>query len=499
MTTVATAWLVYSVALLFEVVLLSVKTSLHVRRPLALVCLVGLCASHAALVAAEPLLFGVPFLFVGMYRIINVMRFAYGRMHTTYLYSVTARSSMQLGILQAAIGVMAWYSGTVPDVLTWSAYIICIGSIVLIGAALVSLISSLKKSRLAPLTAYASTEELPSVTVAIPARNETQDLAECLQSFVASDYKKLEILVLDDCSYDKTADIIKDFAHAGVRFIQGSEPGDTWLAKNAAYQKLASEANGDYIFFCGVDVRVTKNTLQQLMTRVVQQNLRMVSILPSRDSSVSTISDAQMIRYIWELCMPRTLLKRPPVLSTAWLVHTQSLQKVGNFKAVKRKVIPEAYFAKEFFKQKKYSFWRTNNECVVQSKKTIAEQRSTLLRVRYPQLHKRPEALVAVTILELIVILSPVVALNVLPTSLLTWYVVVYLVLYLAVAVVLGWAVSLHKRLYYAFQVVVALPLDVAFSHNSMYKYEFSKVEWKDRNVCMPVMHVIPSLPKLPD
>jgi hypothetical protein len=32
----------------------------------------------------------------------------------------------------------------------------------------------------------------------------------------------------------------------------------------------------------------------------------------------------------------------------------------------------------------------------------------------------------------------------------------------------------------------------------SMFKYEFSTVIWKDRNICIPVMHVIPKLPDLP-
>jgi hypothetical protein len=30
-----------------------------------------------------------------------------------------------------------------------------------------------------------------------------------------------------------------------------------------------------------------------------------------------------------------------------------------------------------------------------------------------------------------------------------------------------------------------------------MYKYEFREVIWKERNVCVPVMHVTPHLPKI--
>jgi hypothetical protein len=48
---------------------------------------------------------------------------------------------------------------------------------------------------------------------------------------------------------------------------------------------------------------------------------------------------------------------------------------------------------------------------------------------------------------------------------------------------------------------LVALPVgvfvDISLLHYSMWQYEFSHVEWKGRNVCVPVMHVVPRLPKM--
>jgi uncharacterized membrane-anchored protein YitT (DUF2179 family) len=38
---------------------------------------------------------------------------------------------------------------------------------------------------------------------------------------------------------------------------------------------------------------------------------------------------------------------------------------------------------------------------------------------------------------------------------------------------------------------------EIALNHASMYKYEFSTVDWKGRNICLPVMHVTPRLPKV--
>ncbi len=40
-----------------------------------------------------------------------------------------------------------------------------------------------------------------------------------------------------------------------------------------------------------------------------------------------------------------------------------------------------------------------------------------------------------------------------------------------------------------------AILADFALTNHSMYKYEFSTVDWKGRNVCLPVMRIDPHLP----
>ena len=112
--------------------------------------------------------------------------------------------------------------------------------------------------------------ELPTLTVAIPARNETDDLQFCLESLVASDYPKMEIIVLDDRSQTRrTPDIIRSFAHDGVRFVLGEEPKETWLPKNQAYDRLLGEASGEIILFCGVDVRFVPDTLRKIVSEML--------------------------------------------------------------------------------------------------------------------------------------------------------------------------------------------------------------------------------------
>ena len=58
----------------------------------------------------------------------------------------------------------------------------------------------------------------PKITILIPAYNEENSIAACLDSVLASDYprEKMEILVLDDGSTDKTAEIAKRYSTHGV-------------------------------------------------------------------------------------------------------------------------------------------------------------------------------------------------------------------------------------------------------------------------------------------
>lgn len=501
MSTELTIWALYAGITVFEVVVLTVRTGKLLRASLGAILILLLSAVHTLLVMQEPLVFGIPLFTIGVYRILNILRFSIGRMHESYLYKSVSRTSMTLGMYQLLLGALAVLIPSLPAMGYYDMYAFTFMLLVIYIAMSWSFVKTLRLAKIRIANKQQSSETLPTVTIAIPARNETSELQACISSILASAYQKLEIIVLDDCSQDSTSDIIKDFAHDGVRFIQGDEPGDTWLAKNAAYDRLLKEANGEIILFCGADVRFAKNAIGQLVAFMNEQELAMVSVLPKKDSLVKQQSIVQFARYMWELFMPRTLVNRPPILSTLWLANKSSLLKLGGFSSVKRMVVPEAYFAKRLQKTNEYRFVMSDPLTDIQSTKTTKQQINTAVRIRYPQLHKRPENVLAVSLLVIVLFFGPVF------TALFGYYnnhllllcglllIVLQIILYSVLAHKTGQAFIGRILLY----VLMTPAVDVLMMHYSMVAYEFGSVTWKERNVCLPVMHVTPSLPKLPD
>lgn len=464
------------------------------RRLFAIVLTPLIALASVALVVQQPRLWTATIALLSFYRVFNLLRLFKGRMHEIYLRRVTWRTSYVLIVSQLAVGgfLVAFRWLPFAQVSHWT----LLATLQLL-LALILLIATMRQrahlSLATDLPAY-SDHDLPTVSVLIPARNETTELETCLSSLVASTYPKLEIIVLDDCSQNsRTPEVIRSFANNGVRFIAGSEPQPVWLAKNMAYERLAEASSGEILLFCGADTQFTPDAIRTLVITMLAKEKTMLSVLPRNQLPASFKSLLiQPLRYSWEISLPRRLFQRPPVLSTCWLIKRTFLKNSGSFKAVSRSIVPESYFARNASVQDGYSFLQSD---VVMSAKTLERQTETALRTRYPQLHRRPELVAAVTLAEI--------------GGLVGAYVLFPVSLYrgdLAVAVLSGlaicassWGYAMVSALTYRQHGVrfwillpVAVLVDVLLMHYSMYKYEFSEVLWKGRNICIPVMHVVP-------
>ncbi|MES2963961.1 MAG: glycosyltransferase family 2 protein, partial [Bdellovibrionota bacterium] len=108
--------------------------------------------------------------------------------------------------------------------------------------------------------------DLPMVSVLVPARNEEGGITKCLESLVAQDHPRLEIIAIDDRSTDRTGQIMEECAsrsNGRLKVIHVDRLPDGWLGKNHALhlgsQAIAPESK--YLLFTDGDVIFAPDTL----------------------------------------------------------------------------------------------------------------------------------------------------------------------------------------------------------------------------------------------
>src|SRR5512145_1626396 len=110
---------------------------------------------------------------------------------------------------------------TLPALLALIVFIFCAALLAYIYAGYPLLIVALAKIFRRPVNKKAIT---PSVSIVIPTFNEEVVITEKIENTLHLDYPpdRLQILVCDDASEDRTAEIVKSYAWAGVELSEGT-------------------------------------------------------------------------------------------------------------------------------------------------------------------------------------------------------------------------------------------------------------------------------------
>jgi glycosyltransferase involved in cell wall biosynthesis len=119
-------------------------------------------------------------------------------------------------------------------------------------------------------------ETMPSLTVVVPARDEEANLAATLDALLLADYPKLEILVIDDRSTDKTGMIADAYeqetanrkqetgrAQPKLRVIHVQELPEGWLGKTFALEVGTDNSESDYLLYTDADVLFSPSILRR--------------------------------------------------------------------------------------------------------------------------------------------------------------------------------------------------------------------------------------------
>jgi cellulose synthase/poly-beta-1,6-N-acetylglucosamine synthase-like glycosyltransferase len=120
------------------------------------------------------------------------------------------------------------------------------------------------------------------VSVLIPARDEERNIRAAVEAALASTGVGLEVVVMDDGSTDRTADIILEMAARDprVRLVRGAPLPSGWNGKQHACHQLAAQARNEVLLFVDADVRLAPDGIDRMLGYMSARRLDLVSGFP---------------------------------------------------------------------------------------------------------------------------------------------------------------------------------------------------------------------------
>jgi len=196
----------------------------------------------------------------------------------------------------------------------------------------------------------------PLVSVLIPARNEAENIGRALYTITQQTYRNIEIIVLDDHSDDRTAEIVRKVANIEprLRLIKGKPLPDGWTGKNWACHQLAREANGEQLLFVDADVQLAPEAISSGLARIEQNKLDMLSVFPTQImQSLSERLVVPMMNWILLSFLPLRFVSDSPnpkfvAANGQFILLSREIYSViGGHDAVKGKIVEDMELARK--------------------------------------------------------------------------------------------------------------------------------------------------------
>ena len=197
--------------------------------------------------------------------------------------------------------------------------------------------------------------ELMELSVIIPARNEEDTIATCLESLVRQSEavfelgRDWELIVVDDHSTDRTAEIARGFA--GVTVMQAGKLEQGWTGKNNAMWTAARKARGKWLLFTDADTIHEPGDLHRAIHEAVRHKAGMLSYSPRQ--LVSGLAQRSLMPLIFcelALSYPPALVSDPGERVAAangqfLLIEREAYRRLGGHASVAQNVLEDVELA----------------------------------------------------------------------------------------------------------------------------------------------------------
>lgn len=196
--------------------------------------------------------------------------------------------------------------------------------------------------------------DLPSVSIVVPARDEERNLPALLTSLAALQYPRTEVIVVDDASSDRTAEIARKH---GARLIQVDGPEAGWTGKAYACWRGAQVATGEWLLFTDADTTHEPASLQRTVSYALAHSLQALSLFVQQ--RCVTFWERVLLPFAYQQYFISVPYRRvnvprdPAALANGQyiLVRRDSYFQLGGHQAVRSSVTDDVALARHFKSQ----------------------------------------------------------------------------------------------------------------------------------------------------
>lgn len=140
-----------------------------------------------------------------------------------------------------------------------------------------SIINSLQNIKKGALMSYPQQFIRPSVSVIIPMYNAENYIGTCLDSILMQTFQNFEVIIVDDCSTDKSVAIVESYApkfdgRLQLAKTKTNSGGGGYIPRNIGLNL----SHGEYVYFVDADDFIMLNALETLYTAAKEQEADVV-------------------------------------------------------------------------------------------------------------------------------------------------------------------------------------------------------------------------------
>lgn len=186
------------------------------------------------------------------------------------------------------------------------------------------------------------------ISVIIPVYNVEDYIEKCIQSVCWQTYKNLEIILVDDCSKDRSGEICDEYAKRDTRIkvIHQSDNGGPALARNTGM----TQAAGEYYLFIDGDDRIGETLCEQAVSALINGEKDVDTVhwgYCCVDEDGKTLTEENPILY------PKEKILQPEIFDKFINAFTVSLDDLQNWLSGS-----ESYYEAIHSKKQMATVWR---------------------------------------------------------------------------------------------------------------------------------------------